>query len=222
MSAAKDRLRGYNGGMVLRRTPHAVYDTLYHLVWSPKYRRDVLQGEVQQRVRELFVDIAEQYDITIEEMEVSPDHIHIFCSFPPRYSIAQVVTRFKSLSARAIFREFPRVKRRLWGGELWEDGYFARTVGDKVTAEVIRRYIQQHRLEKTGDAQLSLFEYVLSLKAPPLAAGLFYLHDDVNGYGSETHATFPFSEKPLDTTIVLCCTEKLCGRTHQRRMMLTH
>ena len=64
MSAAKDRLRGYNGDMVLRRTPHAVSDTLYHLVWSPKYRRDVLQGEIQQRVRELFVDIAKQYDIT--------------------------------------------------------------------------------------------------------------------------------------------------------------
>ena len=158
MSAAKDRLRGYNGDMVLRRTPHAVYDTLYHWVWSPKYRRDVLQGEIQQRVRELFVDIAEQDDITIEEMEVSPDHVHLFCSFPPRDSIAQVVTRFKSLSARVIFREFPRVKRRLWGGELWEDGYCARTVGDKVTAEVIRRYIQQHRLEKTGDPQLSLFE----------------------------------------------------------------
>ena len=55
--------------MVLRRTPHAVYDTLYHLVWSPKYRRDVLQGEIQQRVQELFTDIAKQYDITIEEME---------------------------------------------------------------------------------------------------------------------------------------------------------
>ena len=158
MSAAKDRLRGYNGGMVLRRTPHAVYDTLYHLVWSPKYRRDVWQGEIQQRVQELLADIAEHYDITIEEMEVSPDHVHIFGSFPPRYSIAQVVTRFKSLSARALLREFPRVKRRLWGGELWEDGSFARTVGDKVTAEVIRRYIQQHRVEKVGDAQLSLFE----------------------------------------------------------------
>ncbi len=158
MPAAKISLKGYNGGMVLRRTPHAVYDTLYHLVWSPKYRRDVLQGEVQQRVRELLADIAEQYDITMEAMEVSPDHVHLFCSFPPRYSIAQVVARFKSLRARAIFRECPRVKRRLWGGELWEDGYCARTVGDKVTAEVIRRYIQQHRLEKTGDAQLSLFE----------------------------------------------------------------
>ncbi len=133
---------GYSIRMVLRRTSHAVYETLYHLVWSPKYRRDVLHGEIQQRVRELFTDIAEQYDITLEEMEVSHDHVHIFCSFPPRYSIVQVVTCFKSLSARAIFREFPRIKRRLWGGELWEDGYFARTVGDKVTAEVIRRYIR--------------------------------------------------------------------------------
>jgi putative transposase len=82
--------------MVLRRTPHAVYDTLYHLVWSPTYRRDVLPGEVQQRVQELCADIAEQYDLTIEEMEVSPDHVHLLCSFPPRYSIAHVVTRFKS------------------------------------------------------------------------------------------------------------------------------
>jgi putative transposase len=101
--------------------------------------------------------MAEQYDIAMEDMEVSPDHVHILCSFPPRSSIAQVVTRFKSLRARAIFQEFPRVKRRLWGGELWEDGSCARTVGDKVTAEVIRRDIQQHRLKKTGDAQLSLF-----------------------------------------------------------------
>ena len=96
--------------------------------------------------------------MTIEEREVRPDPVHLFCSFPPRYSIAQVVTRFKSVSARAILRECPRIKRRLWGGALGEDGYFARTVGDKVTAEVIRRYIQQHRLEKSGDAQLSLFE----------------------------------------------------------------
>ena len=118
----------------------------------------MLQGAVHQRVQELFVDIAEPYDLTMEELEVSLDHVHILCSFPPRSSIAQVVTRFKSVSARAIFREFPRVKRRLWGGELWEDGSFARTVGAKVTAEVIRRYIQHHRVEQAGDPQLSLFE----------------------------------------------------------------
>ena len=118
----------------------------------------MLQGEIQRRVKELFIDIAEQYDITLDELEVSPDHVHILCSFPPRYSIAQVVTRFKSLSARAIFEEFPRIKRRLWGGEFWEDGYFVRTVGDQVSSEVIRRYIQHHRTEKAGDPQLQLFE----------------------------------------------------------------
>ena len=141
--------------MVFRRTAHAAYDTAYHLVWSPKYRKKVLEGGVGTRVAEMFKEIADSYDITIEEMEISSDHVHIFCSFPPRPSIAQVVTGFKSLSARAVFREFPQVKRQLWGGELWEDGYFARTVGDKVTAEVIRKYIRRHK--EAEDPQLDLF-----------------------------------------------------------------
>jgi putative transposase len=59
MPAVNHSLRAYNGGMVLRSTPHAVSDTLYHLVWSPTYRREVLPGEVHQRVQELVADIAE-------------------------------------------------------------------------------------------------------------------------------------------------------------------
>lgn len=144
--------------MVLRRTPHSVYDTQYHLVWSPKYRRDVLRGEIPKRVEELLLDISEQYDITVDALEVSPDHVHVLCSFPPRYSIAQVVTRLKRLSARAVFREFPEIKHRLWGGELGEDGYFVRTVGEGVSSEVIRKYIEHHRAEKKGVEQLKLFE----------------------------------------------------------------
>jgi len=134
--------------VAFKRTSHAVYDTQYHLVWAPKYRQRILQGAVGERVKELLQEIAEAYEISIEEMEVSPDPVHIFCSFAPRLSISQVITRFKSLSARAIFREHPQVKKQLWGGEFWQDGYFARTVGDKVTAEVIKRYIQHHRDEK--------------------------------------------------------------------------
>jgi len=104
----------------------------------------------------MFRSIGEQSDSTIDEMEVSSEHVPIFCSFPPRYSIAQVITRFKSLSAREVFREYPPVKRQLWGGEFWETGYFARTVGDKVTSAVIRQYIQQHR--DKPDTQLDLFK----------------------------------------------------------------
>ncbi len=124
-------------------------------MWAPKYRKKILVGAVGERVHEMLLEIAESYDIVIEEMEVSMDHVHIFCSFPPRLSISQVITRFKSLSARAIFREHPQVKRQLWGGEFWEDGYFVRTVGDKVTAEVIKKYIQRHQQDK-DDPQLDL------------------------------------------------------------------
>ena len=104
----------------------------------------------------LLREIADAHRITIDEMEVSVEHVHIFCSFPPVLSITQVVTRLKSLSARTIFREFPQIKQQLWGGEFWEDGYFARTVGDKVTADIVRRYIQAHR-DAPDDGQLDLF-----------------------------------------------------------------
>ena len=144
--------------MALRRGSHSVYDTQYHLVWAPKYRKKILTGVVGERIRELLFEIGDAYQIEIEELEVSIDHVHIFCSFPPKLSITQVVTRFKSLSARAIFREQPQIKRQLWGGEFWEDGYFARTVGDKVTAQVIKRYIQNHRDDKAQDLQLKLFD----------------------------------------------------------------
>ena len=143
--------------MALRRGTHSVYDTQYHLVWAPKYRKKLLTGVVGERIGALLFEIGDAYQIEIEELEVSIDHVHIFCSFPPKLSITQEVTRFKSLSARAIFREQPQIRRQLWGGEFWEDGYFARTVGDKVTAQVIKRYIQNHRDDKAQDLQLKLF-----------------------------------------------------------------
>ena len=81
-----------------------------------------------------------------------------FVLFLPKLSITQVVTCLKSLSARTIFREYPQLRRQLWGGEFWEDGFFARTVGDRVTAEIIKRYIQNHRDDSAPDLQLKLFE----------------------------------------------------------------
>ena len=143
--------------MVIRRTSHAVYDTQYHLVWAPKYRKWVLRGDIRDAVRELFYRVAEDFDFVIEELEVAKDHVHLFLSFPPRYSIAKVVGILKSISASRVFQEHPEVKRELWGGEFWADGYFARTVGDQVTAEVIKRYIQYHRQEERSPQQLDLF-----------------------------------------------------------------
>ena len=143
--------------MGVKRASHCVYDARYHLVWAPKYRKWVLQGAIRHRVKELFQEIAGHHGFEIEEMEVDKDHVHLFLSFPPKYSIGQVVGLMKAVSAKEIREEFPEVRKQLWGGEFWEDGYFARTVGDKVTAEVIKKYIRFHEAKRTRAEQLGLF-----------------------------------------------------------------
>lgn len=141
--------------MGLKRASHAVYDTVYHLVWCPKYRKKIFSDEtVRERAEQLIKEISEEYGIEIEEMEVAVDHVHMLVSFPPRLSIGEVVRIIKSISARELFRELPRIKKRLWAGELWEDGYFARTVGDRMTRQIIDKYIKHHRDIEQGPAQL--------------------------------------------------------------------
>ena len=131
--------------MSLKRTRGAVYDLKYHIVWVPKYRRMVLSKRVAKRLKEIFEGVSERYGFEIDTQEVVEDHVHIFLSVPPRYAPSEVVQIMKSISARMLFEEFPELKKQLWGGELWNDGYFVCSVGDKVTAEVIRNYIKyQH------------------------------------------------------------------------------
>ena len=129
---------------MLKSTSHAVYEAKYHLVWCPKYRKRILVGEIRERVKELFFEIAERFDFEIDRCEVVEDHIHVLISFPPRYSIAQVVGIMKGKSGSKIFEEYPKLKKKLWGGHLWEQGYFVRTVGDQITDDVIRQYIEKH------------------------------------------------------------------------------
>jgi putative transposase len=127
-----------------------VYDTRYHLVWAPKYRKWVLQGAIRQRVKELFQEIAAHHGVELAELEVDKDHVQLFLSFPPKHSIGQVVGLFKAVSAKAIGEAYPAVRKQLYGWEFWEDGYFARTGGDKVTADVIKKYIWVHEARKAG------------------------------------------------------------------------
>ena len=124
---------------------HAVYDTRYHLVWAPKYRKWILKEKVRDAAKELFEQILTARDCEVGEMEIAGDHVHIFTSIPPKYSVGEMVRVLKSISTKEIFLKYPEVKRELWGGEFWEDGYFVRTVGDKVTSETIKKYIQYHR-----------------------------------------------------------------------------
>lgn len=143
--------------MAIRRTSHAVYDTRYHLVWAPKYRKWVLRGDLREFVKQCFQEIAVVNDFEIEAMEIAEDHVHIFLGFAPQYSISQVVQRLKGQSARRIFQIFPEVKKELWEGEFWEDGYFVRTVVDKVTKDIIKKYVEYHKHREKLPQQLKLF-----------------------------------------------------------------
>ena len=107
-------------------------------------------------------------------MEVLEDHVHVFLEAPPRYSLAQVVQTMKSISAREAFKQFPKLRKQLWAGELWSDGYFVRSVGDKVTTDIIRRYIE-HQTREDNSSQLAMFEKLQD--APQLAGGLFTVLD---------------------------------------------
>lgn len=125
------------------------------MVWCPKYRKKIFeQGEVRERTVQLVREISDDYGFDLIEMEIAIEHVHILLSFPPRYSIGDVVRIIKSITARQLFREFLILKRKLWSGEMWEDGYFARTVGDRMTREVIEKYIEHHRNVTQGPAQL--------------------------------------------------------------------
>ena len=140
----------------LRRTRHAIYELKYHFVWIPKYRRKVLNREIKEKLKEIFLQIAEEYDCEIIEQRVMSDHVHLFLSAPPKYSPSRLVNIIKSISRNEIFREFPGFARRCWNKKLWADGYFVRAVGDKVTADEIQKYVRYQTKEKQG-IQFELF-----------------------------------------------------------------
>lgn len=127
------------------RTAHTVYCLNYHFVWVPKYRRDVVTGYVAERAKEIFREIAEEYEFKMEAVNVGEDHVHIFLSAPPRYSPARIANIMKSISAKKLFGEFPKVKEKLWGGKFWARGYYVGSSGEDVTDEVIKRYIEYHQ-----------------------------------------------------------------------------
>jgi putative transposase len=141
----------------IKRTRHAVYDLKYHFVWTPKYRKQILKGDVAELIEVTMRRIAEEYEGGIEELAVQPDHVHVFMQVGPRYAPAQVMQIIKSISAREVFEQFPQLRKQLWAGKFWGAGYFVRSVGDEVTTEVIRNYIRyQDTDHNTG--QLSLWD----------------------------------------------------------------
>jgi putative transposase len=139
---------------------HNVTVLLYHLVFPAKYRRAVFDERVDEVLKEVCLEIAERYQVKFLEIGTDKDHVHFLVQSVPTYSVTRIVTLLKSLTAREIFRRCPQVKKVLWGGEFWTDGYFASPVGKHGDEAMIGRYVKNqgkeyHKLH--SDHQLALF-----------------------------------------------------------------
>ncbi|QBP42041.1 IS200/IS605 family transposase [Paenisporosarcina antarctica] len=122
-----------------------VYAIQYHIVWCVKYRHQLLSGDVDKRLKEILQQIATDNDFTLAEIESDLDHIHLLVDCTPQHSIPSMIKALKGVSARLIFKEFPQLKKQLWGGHLWNPSYFVATVSEQ-TEEQIRHYIQNQKV----------------------------------------------------------------------------
>ena len=141
--------------MTLKRGYHCVYNTHYHLVLPIKYRRILLSEPIVQKIKEIVIEIEERFEVMFEKIGTDHDHIHLLLSFHPKYSGGEVVRIFKSITAREIFKQFPDLKKELWGGELWSDGYYLSTIGERGDLKTMERYIINQG-KKPEEVQLRL------------------------------------------------------------------
>ena len=135
---------------------HNVSALLYHIVCPAKYRRAVFTAKVDAKLKEVCREIQKRHEIQFLEIGTDEDHVHFLVQSVPSYSPKKVVQIIKSMTAREIFKACPEVKKYLWGGEFWTDGYFVSTVGAHGNEEMIKHYVrQQGKIEENG--QLKLF-----------------------------------------------------------------
>jgi putative transposase len=128
--------------MGVKRTKHAVYNINYHFVWIPKFRRPVLVNGIPERLEELVRKKTKELDGEVIELVIQPDHVLLFCSFPPTIAPYQIMHRIKGYTAHVLRREFPHLNSRL--PNLWTRSYYVGTAGS-VSANVIERYMEEQR-----------------------------------------------------------------------------
>ena len=134
----------------LIRKSHNVSVLLYHAVFPAKYRRVVFDDAVDRVLREVCLEIGLRYEIEFIEIATGGDHVHFLLQSVPTYSPTKIITLVKSKVAREVFARCPWVKKKLWGGEFWSDGYFVSTVGPQGNESTIADYVREQGLE-TGD-----------------------------------------------------------------------
>ena len=143
----------------VKRTEHNAYDIHYHIVTSVKYRKGIFDRlDREQSLRDICAEIGERYSVEFEQIGIDKDHVHYLVSAAPKFSPSEIVRIIKSIAARELFRRHPDLRRELWGGELWGDGFFVSTVGQGGNLDVIREYVRKQGQDDTPQ-QLKLFNF---------------------------------------------------------------
>ncbi|WP_157775852.1 IS200/IS605 family transposase [Brevibacillus laterosporus] len=119
-----------------------VFDCKYHVVFCPKYRKKVLIEPVDVRLKELFLEKAQELRAEVVEMEIMPDHVHLLITCDPQFGIHRIVKHLKGYTSRVLRMEFRHLKSRL--PSLWTNSYFVATVGT-VQLDVIKQYIESQK-----------------------------------------------------------------------------
>lgn len=142
---------------------HNVSNLMYHFVFPAKYRRVVIDENVDKIIKETCVEISKRYEIYFLEIGTDKDHVHFLIQSVPRYSPTQIVRIVKSITAKKVFAKCPEVKKKLWGGEFWSDGFYVATVSEHGNEKVIANYVKNQGDEYNKMYRVDYVEGQMSL-----------------------------------------------------------
>ena len=148
---------------------HTKWNCKYHIVFAPKFRRQIVYGKIKGEIGKILRSLCERKEIEIVEAELCPDHVHMLISIPPKYSVSQIMGYLKGKSSLMIFDKFAQMKYKYGNRHFWCRGYYVDTVGRN--QKKIAEYIRQQLQEEYQSDQLTLFEPTDPFTGKPVNAG---------------------------------------------------
>jgi putative transposase len=146
----------------LKSASHCVYKIRYHMVLCVKYRKKLLYDEDKiEFIKFVCSEIGQRYSIVFDTIGTDGDHVHVFIGAAPKYSPSKIMQIIKSIIARELFKQYPEIKKQLWGGHFLNEGGYIGTIGDNVTSDIVREYIENQgtKDERESFAQLKLVDF---------------------------------------------------------------
>ena len=148
---------------------HTKWECKYHIVFAPKYRRQIIYGKIKADIGQMLRKLCEYKGVEIIEAEACKDHIHMLVSIPPKFSVAQIMGYLKGKSSLMIFEKYANLKYKYGSRHFWCRGYYVSTVG--ANKKAIQEYIKNQLQEDYSDDQMSIKEYVDPFTGQPVKEG---------------------------------------------------